>query len=168
MQISMYRASVPNFIRMLGNLAGVLEKGAAYAAAKKIDPAVLVQARLYPDMFPLARQVQIATDTVKGCAARLAGQEVPSYPDTEATFPELGARIDKTREFLQGFRPAQIDGSEERTIELKLGGTPRTFTGLDYLFDFVLPNLYFHVTAAYCILRNCGVEVGKRDYLGGH
>lgn len=165
MQISMYRASVPNFVRMLDNLAAVLAKGAAHAEARGIDPGVLVQARLYPDMFPLARQVQIATDTVKGCAARLAGGEVPSYADTETSFPELQARIGKTREFLESFAPADIDGSEERPIELKLGRETRKFTGIGYLFDFVIPNFYFHVSVAYGILRHCGVEIGKADYL---
>lgn len=167
MQISMYRASLPNFVRMLDNLSAVLAKAAAHAEARKIDPAVLVQARLYPDMFPLARQVQIATDTVKGCAARLAGQEVPSYPDTEASLEELRARLEKTRDFLNGFRPEQIDGSEDRAIELKLRTRTLNFTGLDYLYEFVIPNFYFHVTAAYCILRHSGVEIGKADYLGG-
>ena len=167
MSLSMYQASVPVFIRMLGNLSAILDKGVAFAGVKRIDPSVLINARLAPDMFALARQVQIATDTVKGCAARLAGVEVPSYPDTETTFPELQARIAKTVAFLQGFTAAQIDGSEDRKVTLKLGGKETSFQGQAYLLNFVLPNLYFHVMAVYAILRHNGVELGKQDYLGG-
>jgi hypothetical protein len=162
----MYDASIPAFIRILGNLSAILDKAAAYAEAKKIDPSVLVNARLAPDMFPLSRQVQIATDGVKGCAARLAGVDVPSYPDTESTFPELKARIAKTADFLKGFKPAQIDGSEERKVAFKVGGQDRSFLGKPYLFEYVIPNLYFHVTTAYGILRHNGLEIGKKDYLG--
>ncbi len=166
MTISMYQASVPAFIRMLGNLKGILEKGAAHAEAKKFDPAVLINSRLYPDMFPLSRQVQIATDNAKGCPSRLAGIDPPKYEDTESTFPELYARIDKTIAFLKTFKPDQIDGSEEKPIMLS---TPRgilNFRGQTYLLDFVLPNFHFHVTTAYNILRHNGVELGKTDYLG--
>ncbi len=166
MTISMYQASVPNFIHALSNLSAVLAKGAAYAEAKKFDPSVLVNARLAPDMFALARQVQIATDIVKGGSARLAGVDVPSFPDTEATFPELQARITKTIDFMKTIKPAQIDGSEGKTINLKVGGNELTFKGQDYLFNFVLPNLYFHATVAYSILRHNGVDVGKMDFLG--
>jgi hypothetical protein len=162
----MYDASIPAFIRILGNLSAILDKAAAYAEAKKIDPSVLVNARLAPDMFPLSRQVQIATDGVKGCAARLAGVEVPSYPDTESTFPELKARIAKTADFLNGFKPAQIDGSEERKVAFKVGGQDRSFLGKPYLFEWVIPNFYFHVTTAYDILRHNGLDIGKKDYLG--
>lgn len=162
----MYQASVPTFIRMLTNLAEVLKKGAADAEARKIDPTVLINSRLYPNMYPLARQIQIATDGVKGCAARLAGQEPPSYADTETSFPELLARIDKTVTYLETFTADQIDGSEERTIALKVGGKPMSFQGLAYLLNFVLPNLYFHTTTAYDILRHNGVVLGKSDYLG--
>jgi hypothetical protein len=162
----MYDASIPGFIRILGNLSAILDKAAAYAEAKKIDPSVLVNARLAPDMFPLSRQVQIATDGVKGCAARLAGTEVPSYPDTESTFPELKARIAKTADFLKGFKPAQIDGSEERKVAFKVGGQDRSFLGKPYLFEWVIPNFYFHVTTAYDILRHNGLDIGKKDYLG--
>jgi hypothetical protein len=162
----MYQASIPVFLRMLGNLSNILEKAEAYAEAKKIEPSILINARLAPDMFPLSRQIQIATDGVKGCAARLAGVEVPSYPDTESTFPELQARIEKTAAFLQTFKAAQIDGSEERPITLKLGGKDRSFMGQPYLLNFVLPNLYFHITVAYAVLRHNGLDIGKMDYLG--
>lgn len=166
MTISMYQASVPSFIRMLTNLAGVLAKGAAHAEAKKIDPAVLVNSRLFPDMFPLTRQVMIVTDNAKGGAARLAGLEPPKYEDNESSFPELMARIDKTAAYLKTFTPDQIDGSEGRTITLKLGKETMTFQGMPYLLNLVLPNIYFHSVTAYNILRHNGVNVGKKDYLG--
>ena len=166
MQLSMYQASAPVFVQFLTSLSAILKKAADHCAAKKIDPSVLVNGRLCPDMFPLSRQVQIATDQAKGCVARLAGAEVPSYADTEATFEDLQARIKKTLDFVQSFKPEQIDGTEEREIVLKLGGREMTFKGRDYLLTFVHPNFYFHVTTAYAILRHSGVEVGKRDYLG--
>jgi len=166
MPLSMYQASVPVFIHMLGNLSAILEKADAYATAKKIDPSVLVNARLAPDMFPLSRQIQIATDGVKGCAARLAGIDVPSYADTESTFPELQERILKTVAFLKTVTATQIDGSEDRTITLKIGKQDREFKGQPYLLNFVLPNLYFHITVAYAILRHNGVDLGKMDFLG--
>jgi hypothetical protein len=152
--------------RVLGILSGILAKGSAHAEVLGIDPAVLINARLYPNMYPLSRQVQIATDVAKGCAARLAGQQPPPYADTEASFPELQERIGKTIAFLRSFGPAQIDGSEERRVELKVGGRPMTFQGLAYLQHFVLPNVYFHTTTAYAILRHNGVDLGKADYLG--
>jgi uncharacterized protein len=166
MTLSMYQASVPVFTRMLENLSAILAKAAAHAEAKKIDPAVFINARLAPDMFALARQVQIASDAAKGCVARLAGAEVPSYPDTETTFPELEARIAKTIAFVKGFTAAQIDGSEERTCILKIRGEDMKFRGQDYLFKLAFPNFFFHVTTAYDILRHNGVELGKMDYLG--
>ena len=166
MSLSIYQASVPSFVRALHNLSAVLNKGVAYAEAKKIDPSILVNARLAADMFPLARQVQIATDGVKGCVARLAGIEIPSYPDTETTFPELHARIAKTIAFVESVTAAQLDGSEDRMITLKVGGKEISMKGQVYLFNFVLPNLYFHVTTAYAILRHNGVELGKMDFLG--
>ena len=168
MKLSMYQASIPVFIRVLGNLAGILAKAAAHAEARKIDPLVLVNSRLFPDMFPLSRQVQIASDTAKGAAARLAGMEPPSYEDNEKTFPDLIARLDKTVEFLKTFKPEQIDGSEERTIHVKVAGQPMTFPGVTFLLQRALPNVYFHTTTAYAILRHNGVEVGKKDYLGKH
>ncbi|HSQ03728.1 MAG TPA: DUF1993 family protein [Burkholderiales bacterium] len=166
MTISMYQASIPVFRKMLENLSAILTKGEAHAEAHKIDPAVLLQARLYPDMFPLTKQVQIAGDFAKGAAARLAGMEVPRYEDNEASFEELRARIAKTLAFISTFKPQQIDGSEERSISLAIGGETLQFRGLAYLNHFVMPNFYFHVTTAYDILRHNGVEVGKRDFVG--
>ena len=166
MTISMYQASVPPMIKTLSNLRNLLEKAVAHAEAKKIDPSVLINARLYPDMFPLSRQVQIATDMAKGAASRLAGQEVPKYEDNEATFPELVARLDKTIALLENFKPEDIDGSEDRTITLPMRDRTLTFKGLPYLIDYVLPNVYFHTTTAFAILRHNGVEIGKKDFLG--
>jgi hypothetical protein len=166
MPISMYRASAPVLARALRNLAAVLRKGEAHATQRTIDPSVLLGYRLAPDMFPLTRQVQIATDMAKGCVARLAGVEVPSYEDKETTFAELYARIDRTVAFIEGFQPGQIDGSEQRSVTLTTRGGELTFEGLSYLCEFVLPNVYFHCTAAYSILRHCGVELGKKDFLG--
>ncbi len=166
MTISMYQASVPAMIKTLSNLRNLLEKASTHAEAKKIDPSVLVNARLYPDMFPLSRQVQIATDMAKGAASRLAGQEVPRYEDNEATFPELIARLDKTIALLVTFKPGDIDGSEDRTITLPMRDRTLTFKGLPYLIDYVLPNVYFHTTTAFAILRHNGVEIGKKDFLG--
>lgn len=166
MSISMYLASVPPILRALTNLRAVLEKAVAHAEAKKIDPAVLVNARLYPDMLPLLRQVLIATDNAKGAASRLAGMEPPKYEDNESSFPELVARIDKTIALLQTFKPEQIDGSEDKTISLPMHDKTLTFKGMPYLLEYVLPNIYFHVTTAYAILRHNGVEIGKQDFLG--
>ncbi|MGZ5010519.1 MAG: DUF1993 domain-containing protein [Methylobacter sp.] len=166
MSLTMYQASIPAFVRMLGNLSAILDKAASHAEAKKIDPAVFVNARLAPDMFPLSRQVQIATDIVKGCAARLAGIEVPRYEDNETTFAELQARIDKTKAFIQSVNASQIDGSEERQITLKFGSRELSFLGQAYLLDFVLPNFHFHLSMTYAILRHNDVEIGKKDYIG--
>lgn len=166
MSLSMYQASVPVFIRGLSNLSAILEKAAAHAEEKKIDPAIFINSRLAPDMFALARQIQIATDSVKGCVARLAGLEVPSFPDTENTFPELQERIAKTIAFIETVTAEQIDGSEERNITLKVAGKELNFLGQPYVLYFVLPNFYFHITAAYAILRHNGVPIGKMDFLG--
>lgn len=166
MSISMYSATVPPIRNTLTNLAAILNKGAAHAEARKLDPAVLVNARLYPDMFPLSRQVQIATDQGKGGPARLAGVEPPKFEDNEATFAELVTRIERTLAFVDTLRPDQIDGSEERKISLVAGGRTLNFVGQPYLFTFVLPNLYFHAATTYNILRHNGVEVGKLDFLG--
>jgi hypothetical protein len=166
MTISMYQASVPVFVRMLGNLSAILDKAAQHAAQRKIEPSVLLATRLFPDMFPLLRQVQLAADFAKGTAARLAGAEVPKFPDTEASFEDLKARIAKTLEFVKSFKPAQIDGSEGREITIPIGGQPHTFKGQAYLLAQAMPNFYFHATTTYAILRHCGVEVGKRDFLG--
>lgn len=166
MSLSMYQASVPPLLRALNNLRNLLEKAAAHVEARKIDPQALLGFRLYPDMLPLTSQVYIATDVAKGCAARLAGVDVPRYEDTERTFQELRARVDKTIAYLQSFSPEQIDGSEARAIEMQSRRGPVHFTGQDYLQNFVLPNVYFHITTAYAILRHNGVELGKTDYLG--
>lgn len=166
MTISMYEASIPVFVQMLGNLKALLEKGAAHAAARKFDPAILVNSRLAPDMFPLSRQIQIASDAAKGAAARLSGTEAPKFEDNETTLPELIARIDKTVDYLKSFRPAQIDGSEERSIVVKTSRRDFSFTGLAYLRYWALPNFFFHVTTAYNLLRHNGVEIGKADFLG--
>ena len=166
MTISMYQASVPVLIRTLNNLVGILEKGAKYAETKKIDPSVLINSRLFPDMFPLSRQVQIASDIAKRGVAQLAGIEAPKFEDTETTFPELIDRIQKTISYLNTFKPEQIDGSEEKTITLQMRDNTLSFQGMPFLLYFVLPNVYFHVTTAYDILRHCGVEVGKQDFLG--
>ena len=166
MSLSMYQASSPVFIRTLTNLSALLTKGEAYAAQKKIDPSVLVNARLAPDMYPLSRQVQIATDGVKGCVARLAGVEVPSYEDNEATFEDLQARIAKTIAFVKTLSADQIDGSEDKEITLKTPSRELHFKGQAYLVGFALPNVFFHVTVAYSILRHNGVDLGKMDYLG--
>jgi hypothetical protein len=162
----MYQASVPVFTHGLDNLNAILEKAASFAESKKIDPSVLVNARLAPDMFPLARQIQIATDGAKGGVARLAGIEIPSYPDTETTLDELRARVSKTKEFVGSLTAAQIDGSEDRDIMLKVGGRELSFKGQAYLLSFVIPNFYFHSTTTYAILRHNGVELGKMDFLG--
>ena len=167
MSLSMYQAGIPVAIRSLNNLSAIIDKAAAQCAARKIDESVLVNFRLAPDMLPFSRQIQIASDIVKGGAARLAGVEVPSYEDTEASFDDLKARIAKTVAFLQSFKPAQIDGTEDKAITLKGRTGDRNFTGVDYLTNFVLPNLFFHITTAYAILRHNGIEIGKKDFLGG-
>ena len=166
MTLSMYQASVPVFVHTLAALSAVLDKAAAHAAQRKIEPSVLLNTRLFPDMFPLVRQVQLAADFAKGPAARLAGLEVPKFADAETTFDELKVRIAKTVEFVKGLKPSQIDGSEDRDITIPIGGKPQSFKGQPYLLHFALPNFFFHATTAYDILRHCGVEVGKRDFLG--
>lgn len=163
---SMYQLSIPLIVRSLTNLMGILEKGAAHAESKKIDPTVLVNSRLYPDMLPLSKQVQIASDVARRGMARLAGTEAPSLEDNEATFPELIARIATTIAYLKTFTADQIDGTESKTILLPVGNDTFTFEGLPYVLGFIMPNLYFHVTTAYDILRHSGVELGKIDYLG--
>ena len=167
MALSMYKASIPTLKHMLNSLASILEKAAAHAASKKIAPEVFINARLFPDMFALAKQVQIATDQAKGCAARLAGVDIPKFEDKESSFEELQARIARTIAFLDGFDASQIDGSEERDIAFQIHEKKFEFKGQTYLLNWVLPNFYFHVTTAYNILRHNGVEVGKRDFLGG-
>ncbi len=166
MPISMYQASVPRFVNTLKNLSAILDKARAHADAKKIEPRVLTAARLYPDMFPMSRQVQSACDTAKGAVARLAGVEVPVHEDTEQTFEELKARIARTITFIETIQPAQVDGSEDREVVLKFRSGEVKLRGMQYLLGHALPNFYFHVTTAYDILRHNGVEVGKRDYIG--
>lgn len=164
----MYDASVPVFIHFLNSLSAILKKAEAHCAAKKIDPAVMLGLRLTPDMFPLARQVQIASDAAKGAGARLAGIAVPSYPDEEKTFEELQERIAKTISFLNGLSKAQFDGAETRAISLKAGGREMSFEGgASFLETWAKPNFFFHLTTAYAILREAGVELRKRDYLSG-
>ncbi len=166
MKLSMYEATVPPFIRSLESLAAVLEKAAAHCEAKKIDPAVLVGARLYPDMFPLAKQVQIAADAAKGGSGRIAQVEPPAFEDNEATFADLVARLRKTVEFLKTLDAAKFEGAEDRTCTWKTRKGEKSMQGMPYLLTHVTPNLYFHVTTAYAILRHNGVEIGKGDFLG--
>ena len=162
----MYAVSIPVFLHGLRAFAGVLKKGQADAEARKFSPDVLLQARLAPDMLNLTRQVQVACDMVKNGAGRLAGIDLPSFPDTETTFDELQARIAKTIAFLDGITESQLQGSETREITLKFPGREMTFTGIAYLTGFVLPNFYFHMTTAFGILRHNGVQIGKMDYIG--
>jgi hypothetical protein len=162
----MYDASVPVFIRNLDMLTRLVDKAAAFTEAKKIDPSVLVNARLAPDMYAFGRQIQAASDAAKAGSARLAGIEPPSFPDVETTLPELRERIGKTIAFLNGLDRAQIDGSEDRKVVMKARGDELTFTGQKYLLTFALPNFIFHVTTAYVILRHNGLEIGKMDFLG--
>ena len=166
MNISMYQASAPRFINTLKNLSAILDKAQAHAEAKKVDGLVLTGARLYPDMFAFARQIQTACDTAKGAVARLAGVEIPKHEDTEKTFGELKARIDKTLAFIETFKPAQIDGTEEKDLTIKLGPREVQWKGMQYLLGFALPNFYFHAATAYDILRHNGVELAKRDFIG--
>ncbi len=162
----MYQSSIPVFIHNLNNLSTILKKGADYGAAKKVDEAVLLNSRLICDMFSLARQVQIACDSVKAGAARLAEVEMPSFEDNEKTFGELQERIAKTIKFLQTIKPEQIDGKENLKISYVSRGKESNFIGQPYLLNYVLPNLYFHITTAYAILRHNGADIGKKDYLG--
>ena len=166
MSFGMYQASVPAFLTMLKNLTAILDKAEAYAADREIDPQVLLSWRLAPDMFPLTRQIQIAADFAKGTTARLAGKEVPKYADDEKSFAELKARLAKTVKFVESIAPKDFDGSESRDIALTVGGQEMRFKGEPYLVHFALPNFYFHATTAYDILRRCGVEIGKRDFMG--
>lgn len=163
----MYQASVPVFVQFLESLSKILTKAAAYAETRKFDSAALLSARLFPDMLPFSRQVQIAADHAKGATARLAGIDIPSFPDTESTLEELKGRISKTLEFIKGVNPALIEGSEEREIVLNLRTQQLKLKGQTYLLHFAMPNFYFHVTTAYDILRHNGLEIGKADFIGG-
>jgi hypothetical protein len=164
--ISMYDVSVPVFSERLRALANVLAKAEANAAERKIDPNVFLTARLAPDMLTMTKQVQIATDHAKGAASRLAGREVPKYEDNEATFADLQARVAKTRDYLATFKREEFEGSDERTVTLKIGGNDVQLKGAKYLLDVAMPNFYFHVTTAYGILRHNGVPLGKGNFLG--
>jgi uncharacterized protein len=167
MTISMYKASVPIFVQFLTSLSAVLDKAAAYAEAKKVDPSVLLNTRLAPDMFPLVRQVRAATDHAINASGRLSGAELPTFANTEATIPELKERIAKTIDFLKGLKAAQIDGTEGKEIKITFpSGQVREFTGQSLLLNNSLPNFYFHCATAYDILRQCGIELGKRDFMG--
>lgn len=166
MPLSMYQASVPRFINILGNLSSILDKAQAHVEAKKITDASLTSFRLFPDMLPMARQVQIACDTAKGVVARLAGVDIPVFEDNEQTLAELKARVARTIAFIQTISPEQIDGTEDKDIVTKRGERETHYKGMQFLLGHAIPNFYFHVTTAYNILRHNGVEIGKRDYLG--
>ena len=167
MALSMYQASIPQLEKMLTNLSNILKKGEEFAKVKNIDESVLINARLAPDMFPLAKQVQIACDQVKNGMARLAGVELPAFDDNETTFAQLQERIAKTITFAKSITPAQLDGSETKEIRFSIKEWKFEFVGEQYLLTWIIPNFYFHVTTAYNILRHNGVEIGKADYLGG-
>ncbi len=166
MSVSLYDVSIPIFTLSLSNLAVILDKAASHAENKKIDPKVLPAARLIIDMLPLSSQIQIACDTAKGAAARLAGIEVPKHPDTETTIDELKARVAKTLDFIKTVKRERFQGAETREIVLQFPQSTLKFTGLNYVTNFVLPNFFFHVTTAYALLRKNGVDLGKRDFLG--
>jgi len=164
--ISVFDQTVSAMSRVLLNLDAIVSKAEQYAEEKKINPVVLIEARLYPDMLPFVAQVRIATDTAKGAAARLSGTDMPKWADDEATFEEIHGRIRKALNYLAGFKPEQFEGSETKNVELKLPNRTMQFVGRDYVLGFVIPNFYFHVTTAYNILRHNGVGIGKLDFLG--
>jgi hypothetical protein len=167
MSLSIHDATVPVFVRAMQSLSGVIEKGRLHAETEKWDPSVLLATRLYPDMFPLSRQIQVVSDQCKGGASRLAAIEPPKYPDTESSFAELKERLDKTIAFVKGIDRQKFEGADKRVVELKFPNNTLTFkNGWDYLLAFVLPNVYFHCSAAYGILRHCGVKLGKADFMG--
>ena len=166
MSVSVFDASVGVYSRLLGSLDAVLDKASTWAVERKIEPAALLQARLAPDMYPLVKQVQITTDMIKGTVSRLAGLEVPRYEDTEASFADLKARVAKTRDYLATFKAEQFTGAETRAIKLQLGPNSFDFTGKDYLLGFGTPNVFFHYSMVYAILRHNGLALGKRDYMG--
>lgn len=166
MPLTMYEASIPQLERLLRNLSAIIDKAIAHASARKIEGQVLLTMRLYPDMFPLIRQVQTATDFAKAIASRLAGRDPPKWDDTEKTFEELKGRIERALSMLAAVKPDDLQGSESREITISPGGRALTLSGKDYLFQFALPNFYFHVTTAYAILRHAGIELGKTDFIG--
>ena len=167
MAISMYEACVPVFAARLKALSGVLDAAQQNATERKIDPHIFLTARLAPDMFALTNQVQIATDHAKGAPSRLAGRDIPKFDDNEASFSDLQARIGRTTDYLSTFKPGDVDGSEDRQVELRLGGRHVQMSGQHYLLHFAMPNFYFHLTTAYDILRHNGVPLGKATFLGG-
>jgi hypothetical protein len=167
MSNAMYDHFVPVAVKMLGNLSIFIDKAAKHCEDKKLDPNAFLGFRLFPDMLPFTRQIQIATDQAKGGAARLAGVEIPKYEDTEKSFADLKARLAKTVEFVKSIKPEQLAGSAAKDVSLPVGPNTMTFKGEWYAKHFVLPNIYFHVTTAYNILRHNGVELGKRDFIGG-
>lgn len=164
--INLYNASIPSFLHGLSNMSAILKKAEANAVERKIDPSVLLNCRLAPDMFPLTKQVQITSDIVKGYAARISGAEMPKFEDNEASFSDLQARINKTVTFLKSIKSDAVSGNEKKHIALKVGPNNLEFEGLDYLNYFVLPNFYFHISMTYAILRHNGVPLGKADFLG--
>ncbi|MEO8135968.1 MAG: DUF1993 domain-containing protein [Betaproteobacteria bacterium] len=166
MTISMYQASVPRFVNMLGNLSNILDKAIAHSEAKKLDPLALSSFRLFPDMLPLTAQVQIACDAAKGVVARLAGVDIPAFEDNEKTLQDVKARIGKTIAFIETIKPEQIDGTEDKAIVIKRGDKETHYKGMQFLLGHAIPNVYFHIATTYNILRHNGVEIGKRDYLG--
>ena len=166
MALSLYDLSIPSLIRGLTTMSAILDKAIAHAAAKKIDSVTMAQLRLFPDMHPLSRQVQIACDTAKGAAGRLAAIEIPKHEDTESTLPELKARIAKTIDYLKTIKAEQLAGDDSRLIEIKFPNGSWKFTAKSYVADFVLPNFYFHDSMVYALLRKAGVEIGKMDFLG--
>nr|WP_298727168.1 DUF1993 domain-containing protein [uncultured Steroidobacter sp.] len=166
MSLSLYDASIPTFLHTLRSLKAILEKGMAHAEARKFDPNVFVSMRLYPDMLPLSRQVQIASDAAKGAAARLSGSEPPKFEDNETTLAELIARVTKTIDYLEGFKPEQLEGDDNRVITIKTPRMSFNFKAVDFVRHWALPNFFFHVTTAYALLRHGGVEIGKSDFLG--
>jgi hypothetical protein len=166
MSVSLYDVSIPIFTLSLNNLSAILDKAESHAEAKKVDPKVLPQARLIADMLPLSAQIQIACDTAKGAAARLAGLPVPKHEDTEATIVDLKARVGKTLDFIKTIKPEQLQGAETREIVLESRSGALKFNGTNYLTNFALPNFFFHITMAYALLRKNGVDLGKRDFLG--
>lgn len=166
MKSSMYQSSVPTCIRTFTNLAAILEKAAGHTEARKLEPAALLTARLFPDMLPFTKQIQLATDSASGGVARLAGIEPPVIEHSESSFAALVARVRKTIQFLESLKPEQIDGSEDKTVSWQSRSSTKSMQGLPYLMNHILPNVFFHVTTAYNILRHNGVELGKMDYLG--
>jgi hypothetical protein len=165
MTVSMYKVSVPIFVQFLTAQSACIDKATAHCEAKQLDPSFLFNMRFFPDMYPYSRQVQQASTHAARCCSALAGTEMPDLPNTEKTFAELKARVDRVVDYCKGFKPAQIDGTEDKDITLKLGNNERKFTGQALLLNFILPNFYFHCTTAYDLLRHCGIELGKRDFM---